>query len=170
MQRMDEQLYDIYTQWHVPFWQKNMFWLTFGLCLAVLVSMLIWRFIICRIRKKSTVPYPVIARNSIKKLNASKYAYPQHAAVFYAMLIDILKKYLTAHYSRDFVSKTDQECLDVLMSVAHNKQICDTVGRVLNGSLTVRFAQARVVEQMIHDDVSRALQIITITQSQNMPE
>ena len=166
MQEMNEQLYDIYTQWHVPFWQTPLFWFACGLFFVVLASVLILRFIICRARKKIIVPYPIVAHNDLKKLQVSEYACPQRAAVFYATLIAILKKYLTAYYSCDFASKTDQECLDALASMAHNKQLYDIIEHVLNGSLMVRFAQAHVVEQMIHDDLGKAFQIITITQSQ----
>ncbi len=170
MQEMNEQLYDIYTQWHVPFWQTPLFWFMCGLCFVVVVSALIGRFIICWLRKKNILPYPIVARNDLKKLQESEYASLQHAAFFYVTLITILKKYLTAYYSHDFTSKTDQECLDALASMAHNKQLYDIVEHILNGSLTVRFAQAHVVEQVIQDDLDNVFQVITITQFQNKSE
>ena len=170
MQEMNEQLYDIYTEWHVPFWQTSVFWIMCGVCGVVLVSMLIWRFIMCRTGKKRVIPYSMVAREELKKLQESEHASLQHAAFFYATLIAILKKYLTVHYSHDFTSKTDQECLDALASIAHNEQIYTILEHVLNGSLTVRFAQAHVIKQMIHDDLGKAFQVITITQSQKMSE
>lgn len=163
-QNPHEQLYDIYLQWHVPFWQTSWFIYTMivlGIGTCVILGWRVMTYI--RSRKQAKDPYWVAARKAIDQLQKSEHASCDAADRFYAVLIMIVKRYLSEHYRCNFSSKTDPECINLLQEVARDEHVCEIVTHVLNGSLTVRFAKEQVVAQMMEDDMSRVCRLIDYT-------
>jgi len=164
IQGMQDQIYDIYAQWHVPFWQTQWFFyilLFGGICI---LTLLCWYIVIQYKRNRKRDPYWVVAYQSVKKLQSSGHVQPSKASQFYTDLIGITKVYLAEHYNKNFTSKTDLECLALLRTVASSKDVCSLAEGILNGSHSIRFAKACAIQKIMDDDISKVFKLITITQ------
>jgi len=166
MQELNEQLYDICTEWHVPFWQKSSFLFFCGLCGIALLALACWYIIRNMRRKQRQEPYHIVARRALDELQKAECMLPDSSAQFYAALIIILKKYLTEHYHAMFISKTDCQMLPLIKQVSESKQVAGLVEHILQSSVTVRFAGAQAARQNMQEAVDAAIEIVVITQAQ----
>lgn len=164
MESAQEQLYDIYLQWHVPFWQTSFFFYTILIIGILFIATLIGMLVRYYMQKKYTDSYVSVAQKSLDQLQKSTLYTPDQASAFYAALVMILKKYITAHYGIDCVSATDQECLTIVRIHVHNDALHDLLQQILEGTLLVRFAQGDRLLRMMQEDMQKAYDLITLTQ------
>lgn len=114
---MDENgLYTIYGTWHIPFWQRPLFFWTIILTL-VLIFCAFSFFAIkhIRSRKKRAIPtnwqiafQELLERVEQKKISAEDYHY------LYGTISFLLKNHLSSLYKTDLTTKTDEEIISFL--------------------------------------------------------
>ena len=161
--------YDIYPQWHVPFWQTSFFFYTMCAVGLLLLGALLW--ILWRLRSRTITiePYPVVARKALEQLQHSPFYRQERASDFYNALVMIIKKYLSDCYEIDCISATDQECLALLQTKMNHAELQVIVEQIFNGTVLVRFAQGGdSAQQIMASDIERAYQIIDLSQQQKI--
>lgn len=169
IQESQEPWYDIYPQWHVPFWQTSFFFYTLCAVAVVLFCALVWA--VWRLRSRTMIlePYPVVARKALDQLYNSPFYQQERASDFYNELVMIIKKYLSHCYGIDCISATDQECLTLLQSTVDHEELRALVEQIFSGTVLVRFAQGHTqAQQMMADDIEKAYQIIDLSQNQKI--
>jgi uncharacterized membrane-anchored protein YhcB (DUF1043 family) len=141
--KTENNLYDIYTQWHMPFWQTRFFLLTITLLGAVVVGALIG-FLLYRSFKK-----PKSAQKSaLKELeNLSKRPLdtPEQLQQAYYELTGILKNFLQRYYHLPFSAQSDSEIITLLkenrlLDPGHEK-----LQSLINSANDVKYAKGRTL-------------------------
>lgn len=169
VQEPQEQWYDIYPQWHVPFWQTSFFFYTLCAVAVLSLGILLWMLWRWRSRIITIEPYPVVARKALDRLRNSPLYQQERASDFYNELVMVIKKYLSHCYDIDCISATDQECLMLLQSHVNHDELRAIVEQIFNGTVLVRFAQSNTgALQMMADDIEKAYLIIDLSQKQKM--
>src|SRR5437899_2466422 len=108
---MENELYDIYTMWHVPFWQTDQFFWGVVLLAMGLSGIAVWLLVKkWRSRKIKQTPWQLALQqlNALKKNNRISM---QQGKEFYHELTRIMKVYVHERYQVDVLSTTDQEFL-----------------------------------------------------------
>lgn len=169
LQEPQEPWYDIYPQWHVPFWQTSFFFYAMCAVALLLLGTLLWALWRLRSRAVTLEPYPVVARKALDQLRNSPLYQQERASDFYNELVMIIKKYLSHCYNIDCISATDQESLALLQSTVDYEELQALVEQIFNGTVLVRFAQEDTqAQQMMTDDIEKAYQIIDLSQKQKI--
>lgn len=149
---MNEQLYDIYQPWHVPFWQTQ----AFTIVVVTLATVLAALFCLYSFKKfysrRSLSPYDR-AMADLQQLQNKKITTRQDAQAAYFSLTAILKTFFQARYNERFEGMSDYEMIANLRIMAlPSPQIAD-LERIINESLSVKYAR----ENALQDDVMRAV-------------
>src|SRR5579872_2595209 len=135
MQNTNE-LYDIYSFWHVPWWQTKTFYYALGAC-AVLALVAIIYALIARYRAKPQHPWE-IALEVLYALQQQGHS-PEHSDQFYVLLIETLKDYLHDRYNFDVIGMTDQEMLAYLADTQFPKDLLEQLRSIIKGATNVKF-------------------------------
>jgi hypothetical protein len=161
---MEHELYDIYTLWHVPFWQTQQFFIALvsigALILGAFVAFLIrkWR------ARKSTQTAWDKALHQLDEIKKNNRISVEQGKDFYHDLTRIMKEYVHERYRLDVVSATDQEFLATLEK---NRVLLPIMlaelQEVMSGLLFIKFANAQAAQTKMHEDFNRVVMIIKTT-------
>ena len=156
------ELYDIYSLWHVPFWQTRLFFFLTLLFIGSVVVVGVWFFIARMRRNKNKKNIWDQALHDLNQLNGS--GTQEHGKEFYVQLLVIIKKYLHARYGYDVASKTDQELLLYLASMRDfPNEVLEIVRSIIDGSVIIRFANEQAVYDQVQQDFASSILIIKKT-------
>ncbi len=151
--QIDNQLYDIYPVWHVPFWQTQ--WFVIGVSALILIVciaalLLIVRKIKARKLQKSPWDKALMACDSLEKDHMHAY----EGKEFYLALTIIIKDYLHRRYGFDVHSKTDEELIAYLNALHFNKELVEQLHAVMQGVVTIKFANAAAMQEQMKRDLA----------------
>jgi hypothetical protein len=75
----------------------------------------------------------------------------------------ILKQYLQERFGFDLLSKTDQEMVVHLQSIAFSREIIDMLRTIIDDGLMVKFAQYQVIREKMNKDLQLGITIVQRT-------
>lgn len=146
------QLYDIYEQWHVPFWQTQWFKVT-ALVFGILLTSILFYILFKKYYKKYNVSPTQRALRDLELLRNKKIITREDAHSVYFSLTSILKTFFQSHYKQRFESMSDYEMIANLRINAMPSEQLSELEQIVNASLSVKYAR----ENALHDDVMRAI-------------
>jgi len=158
---MENELYDIYLFWHVPFWQTREFFIGLISVAGLIVSLfLYWLFKKWRARKKTQTAWDS-ALATLAQLKKDNKVSVLHGKEFYYALTNIMKVYMHARYGDNLKSATDEEFLAGLANQATvSPAILADIREIMDGVVFIKFANASAAQKKIDADYERAIQII----------
>ncbi|HEV2601627.1 MAG TPA: hypothetical protein VGT41_04980 [Candidatus Babeliales bacterium] len=161
---MEAELYDIYSMFHVPFWQKEWFAGTVGfigflLCIGTI-------FLISRLLRPKKKPQSAwdVALANLNALKKGPHYSVHHSKEFYCALTDILKLYVQRRYDVKVLAATDEEFIAYLQQ--HQiipAALLSTMDELVQGSVSIKFAHDTVVSSRLDDDFQRVVAIVRDT-------
>jgi len=171
---MTEQgLYDIYAQWHVPFWQTGLFYSICAILFFVLASPIVY-FVIRHYRSKKVVLSPWDqALHDLDCLHRDTMGKVSEGKRFYGILTSVLKKYVHERYfdksiKHDFlmdgVAHTDQEFVLWLQKYTIEPELIEQLREIFMGSMVVKFAREQAIQEQMEKDLFLAKSFIRRTQ------
>ncbi len=169
--KIDEQtgLYGNYDIWHKPFWQTITFYRISGLLLFT--SMLLLGYLLIkkyRVRKKKKkVPAWQHALQELKLLQKNNKVVPVHGKEFYRIVTAIFKSYLQEQFNSNLCSKTDTEVISYLEKrVDIDPELLQIIRTIFKGSVLIKFANERAIQEQIEHDFNQSVMIIKKTMQQ----
>lgn len=157
-------LYDIYSVWHVPFWQTSWFYWTM-ICLAIVLCVVLrwgaYRWYGLR-NKQPITPWQKALR-SITKLQNKTYATQQEGKQCYFVLTTTLKQYLEERFAYPIAHKTDEEVAAYLEQQQLEQNIKKNVQEILRGCLLIKFANEQAVNEQIQKHLALAKETVVST-------
>lgn len=156
-------LYDVYGQWHVPFWHTTTFYIAISIIVLLLLALLGWYSYKKYSLKSKKVECWEIALIQIDHLQKNNYARVEQAKEFYCALTVILKRYMHERYGFDAREKTDQEFLRYLEEQKFSTLFMQDLITIFEGSTIIKFANASAAQQQIDQDFAVAKSFIKKT-------
>lgn len=156
-------LYDIYGQWHVPFWHTVPFYVIMGVILLGSLCLGAWFLYKKYILKQKKMSCWEIALLQIDNLKKNNYTKVEHGKEFYCSLTSILKRYMHERYGFDAREKTDQEFLRYLEGQRFSAMFMQDLTVIFEGSAIIKFANASAAQQQIDHDLAAAISFIKKT-------
>jgi len=163
------ELYGNYGIWHRPFWQTTTFYMMIGaitfICFVLLCRLFIKK---CRARrKKQVLPTWQRALEGLKLLQKNNKITPIHGKEFYLTVTAILKNYLQERFNLNLRGKTDAEVIAYLEKRANiDQKLLQIIHAVFNGSVMIKFANERAIQEQIELDFKRSVMIVKETMQQ----
>ena len=156
-------LYEIYQQWHVPFWHTTAFYILSGAMVLAVLGLVGWHMLKkYRLKKKPALSWE-IALTQIDHLKKNNYTSVEHGKEFYCALTGILKRYMHERYGFEAREKTDQEFLRYLEEQKFSTLFMHDLTALFEGSTIIKFANASAAQQQIDKDVAAAISFIKKT-------
>jgi hypothetical protein len=157
-------LYDIYSVWHVPFWQTSWFyWAVIGLiillCIVLVWSVYRWY----RLRNRQPITSWEKALHIITKLQKKTYTTQQEGKQCYFVLTTILKQYLEERFAYPIAHKTDEEAASYLEHQQLEPNLKKNVQEILRGCLLIKFANEQAVNEQIQAHLALAKEAVLST-------
>ncbi len=122
-------------------------------------------------RKKQVVPIWQCALEGLELLQKNNKITPIHGKEFYLTVTAILKNYLQERFNLNLRGKTDTEVVDYLEKSANiDQELLQTIHTIFNGSVMIKFANERVVQEQIELDFNRSIMIVKKTMQQEKKE
>lgn len=156
-------MYDIYGQWHVPFWHTTVFYIIIFLLTMLALSIGGWYFYKKHYLNKNKLTSWEIALAQIDNLKKNNYTNVEHGKEFYYALTGILKRYMHERYGFDSREKTDKEFLRYLEEQKFSILFMQDLTAIFEGSTIIKFANASAAQQQIDRDVVAAISFIKKT-------
>jgi hypothetical protein len=165
MQLNENGLYDIYSMYYVPFWQRA--WFVYILALVVILFSLYTVYSIIHFwltkRKKNTPWQTALARLDAIRVNN---AMPEkHAASIYAIMTDVLKEYIQGSYGLNVRHLTDYECIDYLRCSGLDRILVERLCTIFEDASAIKFAQHPAAAEVINGDLQHIRDFIHATRS-----
>ena len=155
----DLELYDIYSTWHVPFWQTRLFIFTlmgFGLVLMLGASWWLYK----KYKKNKVVP---LEEQILAQLNAIRLlviATPEDAQKAYAIITDALKSYFQHYYASPFRTLTDYQMNQTLEEKDFPAEYRQPLKKLLEDGVQVKFAREQALQQQVTNHAQLCINII----------
>lgn len=153
-----EQLYDIYSTWHMPWWQSAwMYCLLGGVILCVGVAALLY---VLRIRRRRAIKPWDKALIALNRLHEQGLTTVVHSKEFYTALTILLKTYLQDRYGFNLVGTTDEEIMVYLERQSFDPSLLESLRAIFNGSVIIKFANASAIKEQIECDFAASREFI----------
>ncbi len=165
------ELYDIYSTWHIPFWQTTIFYIIVGVvCFLVLLTIFVWLAIRYRerfIHKKQPWERAIEQLKDIQKIKGVDQF---NGRLCYFAMTAILKRYFHEIRGLETLGKTDSEFIQYLKTThAVSDQIIKNLDEIYNGCVLIRFANQEVVKTHLDKDLLLGINIVKETIPQEKP-
>lgn len=169
MNTLDEKgLYDIYSAWHIPFWQTNWFYWTIAGLIGIVITLIVVAFIRAYLRrKKPPLTYWEKALQEIARLQQKKYTTKEEGKQCYFVLTSVLKIYLNKRFQFPTAGKTDDEVVCYIEKKSLDENIKLDLNDILKGCLLIKFANQQAMEKQIHEHITIAFKLIKATLPQS---
>ena len=162
------ELYDIYSTWHIPFFQTVWFSRTLiTLGIVIVGSLTAW--LIIRYLKKKILPKSAwqIALEQLHVLQKKGYTTKAAGKQCYFTMTSIIKEYLHAQHQLRTIGKTDEELIRYLQkSSLLTQPIIKRLEEICSGCLYIKFANQEAVQKQITLHLELSVQIIQETKPQ----
>ncbi len=161
---MNEQLYDIYEHWHVPFWQTEWFKIAVISLTSALLAILFFALFKKYYKKNSLSPRQRALKN-LETLKNKKIVTREDAQAAYFSLTSILKTFFQSHYRQRFESMSDYEMIANLRLNAMPSDQLSALEQMVNASLCVKYARETALAQDVMKAINDSIFIINQTSS-----
>lgn len=156
----EQELYDIYDLWHVPFWQTLWFKIIFfSVLFLALIVLIVW-FVRRRRKHKKELSAGEQALHDLYALRERKLVCSEHAQEFYLQVTAILKTYLQHQYHLPVQAKTDQELLHFLYQEHFSPALLQELQEIFSGMELIKFARASAVSDQLERDLQRSISFV----------
>ena len=156
----DIEFYDIFDYHEPSFWQTTWFKIVVILTLMALVTLIL--YLILRRKKKSIHPWQW-AQQQLTLLSLEKCSSKNDYKKFYFELTTIIKQYFNKRYGWKTEDKTDEELTEYLGKQGFNETMRDSLKKMLEGAVWIKFAGESVIKTQAEADLKTALIIIEKT-------
>ena len=164
-------MYDIYQQWHIPFWQTTFFYWFVSIWIIALIGVILFFGLRWYHKKLALSKKPwEIALEKLSLLEKNRYTNQKEIKQCYFIMTSTVKTYLITQYNYPLHGKTDIEIITYIAQETKNKRISELLKEIMNGSLFIRFANAQTVEEQIRHDIQKSKEIIQQTISNDKPK
>jgi hypothetical protein len=160
---MQEQLYDIYGLWHVPFWQTTWFKLLVGSIIVAILFVIIVMLVHHRRARKKVLTSWEQALRDLHELREHGIPAPDRAQEFYLRLTEILKTYLQQRYQYSVIGKTDHELMHFLYQEHFSPALLQELQEIFSGIEVIKFARGTTVVEQIERDLQRSVLFVEQT-------
>lgn len=164
--------YEIYDYLYTPFWKTKTFIITISLLLAIgfgiVAYFIIKKYKQKRAKEKTLTPWEH-ALQELKKLAPDSYQTKDDFKIFYFTITSIIKNYFQQRFTFDITDKTDDESILYLKKKNFDSLIIEQLETVLQGSLLIKFANAKALREQAHKDLETIISIVEKTK-QETPE
>lgn len=160
MDQLHEQLYDIYTTWHIPWWQHP--YVRYAACalvIVVIVGLVAWAIRARMRRAKILTPWQR-AQASLGTLQQT--IATQDPKIWYAQLSEIVKQYIYERYARDVRSETDEELLVTLHTLVA-PELLPAFTDLVHAAVGAKFANALAVREQQQRDLALCVTFVKNT-------
>lgn len=155
-------LYDIYSVWHVPFWQTSWFYtlmIAAGIALCALVILMVYKTFFAK-KVAPLAPWQK-ALNDLYDLEQLDLSTQENGKQFYLKLTAILKQYLQDRFQLPLVAKTDAEMASYLQDSDLEKKY--KISEICNGCVLIKFANQSAIEEQSKAHLNLALKLVSET-------
>jgi len=158
-------LYDIYSTWHVPFWQTNWFYLLIGVFISLIILFIVYLIVKkIRFRPKKQLPFWQQALHAIEQLKKENKITVVQGKEFYAQLTAILKRYIALRFHVDVQGKTDDELIAYLSDKKlFDAKLLQNIKSIFSGSVTIKFANTQAAQEQMERDYRNAIEFVKKT-------
>jgi len=174
------EFYDIYDYIYVPFWKRQGFLITMSVLLLLALAAGLF-FCIRYYRKKQQQKVKITpwdhALQQLQTLTPEDYQTKEDFKNFYFTIASIIKRYLQKRFTLDIIEKTDKELIDYLKTltltthktkaVMFDSNIVTDLETVLNGSLSIKFANEQALRETAAKDLTTIASIIEQTKPED---
>lgn len=157
------ELYDIYTVWHVPFWQTAIFKGVVALVVGAILLVLLARGARWLIRITKRKSYWQQALDDLAAIKKNYGDEIQDSKKFYSEIIAVLKHYFSQRFGCDFAGKTDYESILFLQSIDFNKEHVQVLEELVMAGSMVKFANQQALQDQVEQDWKRCCLLIQAT-------
>ncbi len=164
------ELYDIYSTWHVPFWQTTWFYLLMIVASTLLLGGFVaWILIRYTKRNKPIKTAWQTALEQLQALQKNKYTTKATGKQCYFAITSILKQYLQAQHRLRTIGKTDEELIRYLRtSSLLSRPILKNLEEICSGCLYIKFANQEAVQKQISEHLKLSVQIVQETRPNDL--
>lgn len=163
---LENGLYDMYDSWHIPFWQQSWFIYTIlGGSLVVILGSC-WLLYRLFFRKTQQLTAWEKAESALHELQQKQQRGVTTSSQYYIAVTTIIKNYLHERYHYPVVSTTDTEIISVLKEYEAPAVVQETVEHLVEGIITIKFAQEQAAQERMEKDFERCILLI----KQTIPE
>lgn len=155
---LEQELYDIYGHWNVPFWQTKLFYMAI---LAVVFSFLALTLFVFikKIAKQKKLSPEQTALASLLTLQKQSVKNSDDAQALYFSLTQILKEYFQKKYGIKFSAMTDQEMVENLPPSLQGEKK-SKVEHIVSRSTQVKYARQEALQEEVKQDIALSVALI----------
>lgn len=165
MQSLNEKgLYDIYSLYHIPFWQTKEFYIAISILTLLIISIITWLFVRWY-RKKIALPKTLWeqALDQLQILQQKKYQSKEDGKICYFKMTSILKTYVATRFAYPLHGKTDEEMIVYLAQSTEQKALAEELKEIIDGCLYIKFANAQAMQENIMKHLEQSCAIVKKT-------
>lgn len=152
------ELYDIYSTWHVPFWQTNKFlFALIGSCAVLII--LIFYLLYKRYKENRSIPVAQQLLAKLTKMRSLIITSTDDAQKAYSTITDALKEYFQHYYAKPFKTYTDAQMEQALAS-EFPFEYKEALKKLLEDGVHVKFAREQALQQQMNAHVELSITII----------
>ena len=159
------ELYDIYSTWHIPFFQTVWF-SRILIVLGIVVTGALTAWLVRRYFKKQPRPKSPwqVALDQLHALQQKRYTTKAAGKQCYFFITSILKEYLHTQHQLHTIGKTDEELLAYLQkSSVITQPVLKHLEEISSGCLHIKFANQEAVQKQISEHLELSVQIVRET-------
>lgn len=157
------QLHDIYSTIHVPFWQTSTFYKVLCIVGVIIVAMLGW-YAVRRWRSQRKAQH--VWDNALAQLHQLQIrglVCPEHAQLFYVALTRLIKEYMGQRFGGSWVGKTDEEFRLYITTISIPDDIKKQLDDIFDGIVVIKFAQAEAAQVRMNRDFAAGKAFVQAT-------
>jgi len=158
------ELYDIFPEWHVPFWQTSwFFWAIVCISTLLLIALLFLGYQWYKARNKSEIPYWQQTLLLIENLQQKKYSSPQQSKQCYFVLTAALKSYLNKRLGYPIANATDEQAAQYMDTTDLEPELKKHIQEILRGCVLIKFANQQALDEQVQEHIQLTKSVITAT-------
>lgn len=158
MQGNTQELYDIYSVWHVPFWQTA--WFTYTIVALLIVVIVVGAIVWYWRRYYPVADYRIVIEKKLRLLLNKQYESKEEIKHTYYLLTELLKEFLGTYYACSLRDKTDSEVVAVLKKQAVAPFVIDRMQEIEQAVLMIKFANMGAARESVYNNIQASISLI----------
>ena len=158
----EQGFYDIYSVWHVPFWQQAWFyWSAIAVALLTILAILFLIYKRYFAKPKAPITPWQKALAELDYLKRKPIITQEDGKEFYFALTAILKQYLSSRFGYPLQGKTDSEMASYLKDSELETKY--QIGDICNGCMVIKFANQQAMAAQVQKHLATSIKIVQET-------
>ncbi len=165
MNQMEQpQLYDIFPEWHIPFWQTNwFFWVITCSILLIAIGFFYLGYRWHTAKNKSETPYWQQTLSLIETLQQKEYTSTEHSKQCYFLLTAALKTYLNKRFAYPITSATDEQAAQHIDATDLDLKLKKNIQEIFRGCVLIKFANQQALDEQVQEHLTLAREVVQKT-------